>query len=38
MMPPVRGSVYGTTEIGIQADVMISLAAPSGSQQVQQQQ
>ena len=35
---PVRGSVYGTTEIGIQADVMISLAAPSGSQQVQQQQ
>ena len=35
---PVRGSVYGTTEIGIQADVMISLATPSGSQQVQQQQ
>ena len=35
---PVRGSAYGATAIGIQADVMISEAGPGAAQQMQQQQ
>ena len=35
---PVKGSVYGSTTIAIQADVMISRAGPDLAQQLQQQQ
>lgn len=35
---PIRGSVFGSTAIVIQADVMISEAKPDAAQQMQQQQ